>query len=162
MSSSVTRAVRFFSSVHGNLSSFKTGQQDARAWVKNSFFTPARFPYFLGVLAIGSFTFGWKGVDLIRDGHVGRFVVLLGVSAALLVVDGSTILQLSPDKSVGRQIGMYITDLTQPCCFLCIRSARSWRSTWLRSKGGSCQTSISRDDAQSTRFIDGHSRIRHL
>ena len=70
MSSSVTRAVRFFSSMHGSLSSIKAGQQGALASVKNAFFTPARFPYFLGVLAIGSFSMGWKGVDWLRDGRV--------------------------------------------------------------------------------------------
>ncbi|GKY97475.1 hypothetical protein MPSEU_000705900 [Mayamaea pseudoterrestris] len=67
MASPVTRAVRFLSSVHSGLSTVKAGTDVAQQTFKKSVFTPDRFPYFLGVLAISSFTLGWSSVDKIRD-----------------------------------------------------------------------------------------------
>lgn len=70
MASHVTRAVRFFSSVHSSVGAIRSGNLHPVTAFKNTFFTPTRFPYVLGVLAIGSFTLGWRGMDHVRDESV--------------------------------------------------------------------------------------------
>lgn len=76
MTAPVTRLVRFFSSVHNGLVSIRTTPQGIGQRVGSTFFTPDRFPYFLGVLAVGSFTVGWKSVDWLRDEFVSHASVL--------------------------------------------------------------------------------------
>jgi hypothetical protein len=64
VSTSLTRAVRFFTST------IRAGTTQGAP--PQMFFTPDRFPYFLGMLAVSSFTLGWKGMDIVRDENVSE------------------------------------------------------------------------------------------